>query len=283
MSLVTLKDILGKKGEKGAIGAFSTYDLFSAQGIIAGAESVGRPVILMIGAGVLNRPGNEEIGRLMVRFAERAKVPAAVFLDHAKDFASCMKAIRLGFSSVMIDGSYLPFEENIALTKQVVAAAHAVNVSVEAELGALAGIEDGESSELKLTNPADVPVFADRTGVDALAISIGNAHGLYHGIPKLHFEVVEKSAALTDTPLVLHGGTGLSQEQFATAVSLGMKKVNIGTEIKRAYMDTFMKEHQKDTQSYDMIGVPQKVKQAVAKVVAGDLDFFAEGWKNQLK
>ena len=183
----------------------------------------------------------------------------------------------------MIDGSYLPFEENIALTKQVVAAAHAVNVSVEAELGALAGIEDGESSELKLTNPADVPVFADRTGVDALAISIGNAHGLYHGIPKLHFEVVEKSAALTDTPLVLHGGTGLSQEQFATAVSLGMKKVNIGTEIKRAYMDTFMKEHQKDTQSYDMIGVPQKVKQAVAKVVAGDLDFFAEGWKNQLK
>ena len=113
MSLVTLKDILEKKGEMGAIGAFSTYDLFSAQGIIAGAESVGRPVILMIGAGVLNRPGNEEIGRLMVRFAERAKVPAAVFLDHAKDFASCMKAIRLGFSSVMIDGSYLPFEENI--------------------------------------------------------------------------------------------------------------------------------------------------------------------------
>ncbi len=280
MSLINLKEILQKTEEKGAIGAFSTYDLFSAQGIIAGAERAGRPVILMIGAGVLNRPGNEEVGRIMVRLAERASVPAAVFLDHAKDFASCMKAIRLGFSAVMIDGSALPFEENIVLTQQVVAAAHAVDVSVEAELGALAGIEDGESSNLKLTNPADVPVFVEHTGVDALAISIGNAHGLYKGVPKLHFEVVEKSAALTKTPLVLHGGTGLTREQFARAVALGMKKVNIGTEIKRAYMDTFVREHAKDTQSYDLIGVPQAAKKAVSNVVAEDLAFFAEGWKN---
>lgn len=279
MSIVSLKEILAQTEKKGAVGAFSTYDLFSAQGIIAGAERVGRPVIMMIGAGVLNRQGNDEIGRIMVRLAEKASVPAAVFLDHAKDFASCMKAIRLGFSAVMIDGSALSFEENIALTKQVVAAAHAVGVSVEAELGALAGIEDGESSELKLTNPADVPIFAEKTGVDALAVSIGNAHGLYKGIPKLHFEVVEKSAALTATPLVLHGGTGLEAAQFAKAVSLGMKKVNIGTEIKRAYMDTFVHEHSNDTQSYDLIGVPQKVKQAVSEVVAADLDFFAEGWK----
>ena len=283
MALVTLNDVFKMTQEKGAVGAFSTYDLFSAQGILQGAEEAGRPVIMMIGAGVLNQPGNDEIGRIMVHLASQAKVPAVVFLDHAKDFASCMKAIRLGFSSVMIDGSALPYEENVKLTRQVVAAAHAVGVAVEAEIGALAGVEDGEAGSLCLTNPQDVPKFIGDTGVDALAISIGNAHGLYHGIPKLHFEVVEESAKLTKTPLVLHGGTGLSREQFAKAVSLGMKKVNIGTEIKRTYMDNFCKLHQENPQAYDMIGVPQKVKKAVAECVKERLDFFAEDWKKELK
>lgn len=146
MALVTLKELLGNIKDKGAVGAFSTYDLFTAQGIIAGAEKVNMPVILMIGSGPLSKPGNFEVGKLMVKLAQEAKVPATVFLDHSKSFELCMKAIQLGFSSVMIDGSHLPFEENVALTKKVVEAAHAVGVSVEAELGALAGIEDGELS-----------------------------------------------------------------------------------------------------------------------------------------
>jgi fructose-bisphosphate aldolase class II len=238
---------------------------------------------MMIGARVLNQPGNDEIGRVMVHLADKAKVPIVVFLDHSSDFATCMKAMRLGFSAVMIDGSALPFEENIVLTQKIAEAAYSLGVSVEGELGALAGLEDGAESSLMLTNPKDIPLFTNRTGVDALAISIGNAHGLYHGIPHLHFEVLNDSAKLTDTPLVLHGGTGLSRKQFAQAVDLSVRKINIGTEIKRAYMDTFMKLHSANTRSYDLIGVPQQVKKAVARTVQEYLDFFADGWSKELQ
>lgn len=284
MALVSLKEILSLQKEKGAVGAFSTYDLFSAQGIIAGAEKVNMPVILMIGSAVLSKPGNEEIGALMVKLAKEAKVPAAVFLDHSKTFELCMKAIQIGFSAVMIDGSYLPFEENVALTKKVVEAAHAVGVSVEAEIGALAGIEDGEAvADAKVTDPKDAAEFARLTNVDALALSIGNAHGLYKGVPHLHYEVLEETAKLIDTPLVLHGGTGLSKEQFAKCIDLGVKKVNIGTEIKRSFMDTFTAVHMENKEAYDFIGAPQKAKEAVAKTVEENLVFFAQDWKNNLK
>ncbi|MDM8143084.1 class II fructose-bisphosphate aldolase [Megamonas hypermegale] len=283
MALVSLKEILSLQ-EKGAVGAFSTYDLFSAQGIIAGAEKANMPVILMIGSAVLSKPGNEEIGALMVKLAKEAKVPAAVFLDHSKTFELCMKAIQIGFSAVMIDGSYLPFDENVALTKKVVEAAHAVGVSVEAEIGALAGIEDGEAvADAKVTDPKDAAEFARLTNVDALALSIGNAHGLYKGVPHLHYEVLEGTAKLIDTPLVLHGGTGLSKEQFAKCIDLGVKKVNIGTEIKRSFMDTFTKVHMENVEAYDFIGAPQQAKAAVAKTVEENLKFFAQDWKNSLK
>ncbi len=284
MALVSLKEILNLQKEKGAVGAFSTYDLFTAQGIIAGAEKVNKPVIMMIGSAVLSKPGNDEIGRLMVKLAKEAKVPVAVFLDHSKTFELCMKAIRLGFSAVMIDGSVLPFEENVAVTKKVIEAAHAVGVSVEAELGALAGIEDGEAvADAKVTDPKDAAKFAELTNVDALALSIGNAHGLYKGIPHLHFDVLEETAKLIDTPLVLHGGTGLAKEQFAKAIDLSIKKVNIGTEIKRSFMDAFTSLHLENKEAYDFIGVPQKAKEAVAKTVEENLMFFAEGWKDALK
>ncbi len=283
MALVSLKEILSLQ-EKGAVGAFSTYDLFSAQGIIAGAEKANMPVILMIGSAVLSKPGNEEIGALMVKLAKEAKVPAAVFLDHSKTFELCMKAIQIGFSAVMIDGSYLSFDENVALTKKVVEAAHAVGVSVEAEIGALAGIEDGEAvADAKVTDPKDAAEFASLTNVDALALSIGNAHGLYKGVPHLHYEVLEGTAKLIDTPLVLHGGTGLSKEQFAKCIDLGVKKVNIGTEIKRSFMDTFTKVHMENVEAYDFIGAPQQAKAAVAKTVEENLKFFAQDWKNSLK
>jgi ketose-bisphosphate aldolase len=280
MALVTLKDVLKKGQDRGAIGAFSTYDLFTAQGIISGAEKAGLPVIAMIGAPVLNMPGNDQIGEIMVELAKKAKVPVVVFLDHAKDFESCMRAIRLGFSAVMIDGSYLSFDENVRLTQKVVEVAKSLGVSVEGELGALAGIEDGESViSAKMTNPKDVPCFAELTGVDALAISIGNAHGLYKGMPNLNFDVLEQSARLTQTPLVLHGGTGITKKQFARAIELSIKKVNIGTEIKRAFIDTFIQQHNKDKEAYDLVKIPQIVKQTVGKVVQDNLRFFAEQWR----
>lgn len=283
MTIATFKDVFKTGQERGAVGAFSTYDLFTAQGIIAGAERAGLPVIAMIGAPVLNKPGNEEIGEMMVKLAKQASVPVVVFLDHAKDFQTCMKAMRLGFSAVMVDGSHLSFADNVELTKKVVEAARALGISVEGELGALAGVEDGEAvASAKMTNPQDVPRFAEATGVDALAISIGNAHGLYNGEPKLDFEILRQSAQLTETPLVLHGGTGIDQRQFAKAIDLKIRKVNIGTEIKRAFMDKFAQMHEQNRSAYDLVGIPQACKQAVSEVAESNLKFFANDWKKFL-
>jgi len=284
MALVTLREVLKNGKERGAVGSFSTYDQFTAQGVIEGAETLGLPVIAMIGAPVLDRPGNEEVGRMVVKLAEQAKVPVVVLLDHAKTFESCIKAIRLGFSAVMIDGSHLSFDENIQMTKKVMAVAKAVGVSVEGELGALAGVEDGAAAvSAKLTNPQDVPRFLEATGVDALAISIGNAHGLYKGTPKLDFEILAQSLAVSDTPLVLHGGTGIEPSQFAKAIHLGIRKINIGTEVKKAFMDTFSEMHAKNQEAYDLIGVPQACKQAVKKVAEANLRFFNDGWKSLIE
>ena len=279
MALVTLKEVLQQ--HNGAVGAFSTYDLYTALGVIQGAEETGLPVIAMIGAPVINKPGNEYIGELLVTMAKRASVPVCVFLDHAKDFATCMKAIKLGFSAVMIDGSHLSIEENIAITNKVTEAASSVGVSVEAEVGALAGIEDGEEVKAaKMTNPEHVAQFLAATNVDGLAVSIGNAHGLYKGEPKLDFDLLKKIAEISNVPLILHGGTGLTQEQFATGVKLGIKKINIGTEIKKTYMEAFLKTHEKNVSAWDMVGVPQACKNEVAAVVRENLEFFAKKWQD---
>lgn len=283
MALVTLKEILSLHKHKGAVGAFSTFDLFTAQGIILGAERANLPVIMMIGSVPLSQPGNYEIGKLMVKLAKEAKVPVAVFLDHSPTFELCVKAIQLGFSSVMIDGSYLPFDENVALTNKVVEVAHAVGVSVEAELGALAGIEDGQAaSSAKVTNPQDAAKFAKLTNVDALALSIGNAHGFYKGTPHLHYDVLKETVKLIDTPLVLHGGTGLNREQFAKCIDLGVQKVNIGTEIRQSFIQTFMDLQLQNEQAYNFIQIPQKAKAAVAHTVETKLKFFANDWQAAL-
>ncbi|MFZ5946276.1 MAG: class II fructose-bisphosphate aldolase [Bacillota bacterium] len=279
MGLVTLKEIL--KLHDGAVGAFSTYDQLTAQGIIQGAEEAGLPVILMIGSGPLNKPGNDYVGKIMVELAKEAKVPVCVFLDHAKDYKTNLKAMKLGFSCVMIDGSHLPLEENIAITNKITESAKLLGVSVEAELGALAGVEDGEEvKQAKMTDPAHVEEFLNKTDVDALAVSIGNAHGLYKGEPKLDFDRLKAIAEIAkDVPLVLHGGTGLTKEQFAKGVQLGIKKINIGTEVKRTFIEAFINTHEKNVSAYDMIEIPQAAKNAVSAMVKENLEFFAKGWK----
>ncbi|MFZ7104811.1 MAG: class II fructose-bisphosphate aldolase [Peptococcaceae bacterium] len=277
--LVTLKEIL--QTHDGAVGAFSTYDLFTAQGIVQGAEEAGLPVILMIGSGPLNKPGNDYVGQAMVQLAKEAAVPVCVFLDHAKDYKTNLKAMKLGFSCVMIDGSHLALEENIAITNKITEAAKLLGVSVEAELGALAGIEDGEEvKQAKMTDPAHVEEFLSKTSVDALAVSIGNAHGLYKGEPCLDFDRLKTIAGIAkDVPLVLHGGTGLTLEQFAKGVQLGIKKINIGTEVKKTFIEAFIATHEKNISAYDLVEIPQACKNAVGQMVKAKLEFFAEGWK----
>lgn len=280
MSLVTLKEVMEPKNKVFAVGAFSTYNLSSALGIIEGAEQVGLPVIAMMGAPVLNLSGNEKVAEALVSLAEKSSVPIVVFLDHAKDFKTCMKAIKLGFSSVMIDGSALSLKENITITNKVTEAARAVGISVEAEIGALAGIEDGEEVKTKkMTNPKHVQKFLDATNVDALAVSIGNAHGFYKGEPNLNFKLLKELNELSNVALVMHGGTGLAQKQFAKGIQLGIKKINIGTEIRKTLIQSFIETHKKNGALWDMVSITKVCTKAVSKVVADKLIFFRSGWK----
>ena len=280
MSLATLQEVMEPKEEAFAVGAFSTYDLSGAQSIVEGAEAVNMPVIVMMGAPVFNIPGNQVVAETLISLAEKSCVPVVVHLDHAKDFATCLKAIKAGFSSVMIDGSTLSLAENIALTNKVTEAARTVGISVEAELGALAGIEDGEDVKVhKMTNPQHLTKFLEATDVDGLAVSIGNAHGLYKGEPNLNFELLEKLNGLSDIPLIMHGGTGLTQEQLAKGIQLGIKKINIGTEIKKTMIETFLATHAKNESAWDIIGITEACRASISMIVADKLKFYRNGWK----
>jgi len=170
------------------------------------------------------------MGPMMVQAAKEAKVDVAVHLDHGLTFETVDKALELGFTSVMLDASTLPFEENIAKVKTVVEKARKYGATVEAELGLVGGSEDGSCDHgIRCTDPDDAVVYARETGIDALAVAIGNAHGNYPVAPTLAFDVLEKIHEKVDIPLVLHGGSGITDKDFQRAISLGIRKVNIAT------------------------------------------------------
>jgi ketose-bisphosphate aldolase len=210
----------------------ATYDLTRA--IIESAEEENAPVILGAYESNLKYRGYDYAAMQMRFFAERSKVPVAVHLDHGGSVEACKKAIDAGFTSVMIDGSHLPIDKNIEQSKQVVAIAKPKNISVEAEVGELQKLNpDGSMSEVKnLSDPAEVARISAETGIDMLAVGIGNAHGFYKDAPNIRFDLLEKLAAASKVPLVLHGSTGLSDEVIAKCVSMGMAKANLGTLIR---------------------------------------------------
>ncbi|MBZ4688098.1 MAG: fructose-bisphosphate aldolase, class [Clostridia bacterium] len=240
MPLVPLKDLL-TQAEKGgyAVGAFNCNNMEIVQSIIAAAEAEKSPVVIQASQGAIKYAGLEYITALVKVAAENTHVPVALHLDHGTSFEQTMRCIRYGFTSVMIDGSKLPLEENIALTNKVLDVARAVGVSVEAELGKIGGTEDDitvEAWEASLTDPEEAKTFVESTGVDALAIAIGTAHGQYKGEPKLDFERLKKVRSLVNIPIVLHGSSGVPEEAIKEAISLGVRKVNIDTNIREAFV-----------------------------------------------
>lgn len=229
--LVNMRDLL-KDAQNGnyAVGSFSVANMEMVLGVLKAAEELNAPVILQIAEVRLKQSPLELIGPLMVAAAENAKTPVAVHFDHGKTEEKIGLALELGFTSVMFDGSHLPLDENIAQTKKIMAMAQEYDAAVEAEIGCVGGSEDGsEDIAINCTKPDDAVRFVNETGVDALAIAIGNAHGNYKSIPKLRFDILEKCAELVDTPLVLHGGTGISPEDFVKCSKTGIKKINIAT------------------------------------------------------
>lgn len=231
MALVPMKKLLENAREKGiAVGAFSVGNMEMVMGAVWAAEELNMPIILQIAECRLKNSPLELMGPMMISAAKNSKVDIAVHLDHGLRIETVQKALEMGFTSVMFDGSTLPLEENIKAVKTVREMADKYGATVEAELGVVGGNEgDGAAHEILCTNPDDAKLFCDETGVDALAVAIGNAHGNYPVLPNLRFDVLDDINKMVDTPLVLHGGTGITDEMFQQAIMLGVRKVNIAT------------------------------------------------------
>ena len=238
MSLVTMKQLLDVAKEKNyAVGAFDTMDRVTTEAILAAAEETKTPVIVMVVPPCVNpdmMPDAKEFMHYLVDRCSRSSVPVAVHLDHAPTYEDCMRGISLGCTSVMFDGSSLPLEENIAITKKVIEAAHACGVTVEAEIGHVAGHEgnmlDGNVADPSCYTSVDEAIrFYQETGVDCLAVAIGTVHGVYKGTPSIDYDRLDEIKKAIPIPIVLHGGSGLFDEDYLKLVEHGINKINFFT------------------------------------------------------
>ena len=233
MPLSNMRDLLNKaRAGNYAVGSFSVTNLESVMGVIAAAEEHRAPIIIQCAEPRLKCTPLSMLGPLMTAAASQASVPVAVHLDHGATLPCVREALDIGFTSVMLDASALPLEENIALVRRVVEMAKASGAAVEAEVGRVGRGEDGSDSPEEAASVADC-FRMEETGIDALAVGISNAHGLYAATPELRYDILEQLGGLK-THLVLHGGTGLTDEQFRRLIRLGMRKINIATDIFRA-------------------------------------------------
>lgn len=239
----TMTQLLRAATEGGyAVGAFTFWNLESLHAIVETAERLRSPVILQAGGIELDFTGRALLTRLGLEAIEAASVPAVLNLDHGGSHELCVAAVDLGFHSVMLDVSELPFDENIAATRRVVDYAHERGVQVEGELGRIGGAEAGtsvEEAEAFQTDPDEAVEFVERTGVDSLAVAIGNAHGFYKGRPKVNLDRLEQIREKVSVPLVLHGGSGIPEDLLHGAIDRGISKINIYTELCTAFLEGF--------------------------------------------
>lgn len=242
MALATLNEVLipARKGQYG-VGAYDYTNMEMLQGILAAAEETKTPVIVQY-------PHIEEelfweeieaVAAMSIELAKKATVPVCIHLDHGRTVEACKKCADLGFTSVMIDGSSQSYAENVALTKEVVDYCKPLGVDVEAEIGHVGQGED--IATCAYTDVAEAKRFAEETGVDALAISIGNAHGAYKAVPKINYEILKEIEKALDIPLVLHGGSGIPEEDFKKIIKLGIAKINIFTELTQQTQQELIK------------------------------------------
>ena len=219
-----------------AVGAFNAENMEMVQAIIETAESLRAPVMIQTTPSTVKYASLDLYLANVAAMAKKATVPVCMHLDHGDSFALAMQALRVGYTSIMIDGSHNVFEENIALTKAVVEACRPSGVPVEAELGKVGGKEDDlEGGDGGYTVPAEAKIFAEQTGVDSLAVAIGTAHGVYKGEPKLDLDRLSEIRKVVDIPLVLHGGSGVNHQCLLDAIGAGIAKINVGTELRQTY------------------------------------------------
>ena len=239
MSFVTSEKMLLDAQKGGyAVGAFNVENMEMVMAVIAAAEELRAPLMLQTTPSTVKYAGLDLYLANVKTAAERASVPVCMHLDHGDSFELAMRALRVGYSSIMIDGSHSVFEENIAVTKAVADACRPSGIPVEAELGKVGGKEDDlDGGNGGYTDPQEAKEFAERTGIGSLAVAIGTAHGVYKGEPKLDLDRLAEIRKVVSIPLVLHGASGLSEEAVAESIKRGICKVNFATELRIAYTE----------------------------------------------
>jgi ketose-bisphosphate aldolase len=283
MPLENMKAMLAKAAaDQYAVGAFNILDYNSTKAVVRAAEELHAPVIIQTSAKTVTFWGSGTLMNWMRELAGDAKVPVAVHLDHCKDLDLIKECIEAGWTSVMIDASARPFEENLSLSRRVVEMARPKNITVEAELGAIVGVEDEihvKEQDSHLADPGQAVEFCVKVEPDCFAPAIGTAHGIYKGEPKIAYHALEKVAASTHVPIALHGGTGLSDEVFRRCISLGCAKVNISTQIKYAFIDGFVGYHNAHHTQYDPLKVIQAQLDEMKKGIMANIQLFGSAGK----
>lgn len=275
--VVNMKEMLTKaKNEHYAVAHFNINNLEWTRFILEACEENRSPVILGVSEGAIKYMGGYSVVSSIVYSLVKElgiSVPVALHLDHGSSFLSCKNAIDAGFTSVMIDGSKYSLEENVAMTSEVVTYAHPKNVTVEAEIGAIGGEEDGIANEV-LYATVDDSITLSKTGIDFLAPALGSVHGLYKGEPNLNFERMKQISEITDLPLVLHGGTGIPDVQIKKAIDSGICKLNINTELQIAWTNAVRKFLNADTQVYDPRKVIKSGEVAIKEAIKKKLELL---------
>ncbi|PLR80217.1 fructose-1,6-bisphosphate aldolase, class II [Bacillus canaveralius] len=289
MPLVSMKEMLIHAKENGyAVGQFNINNLEFTQAILKAAEEEKSPVILGVSEGAARYMGGFKFTVQMVKGLMEEynmTVPVAIHLDHGSSLEKCVQAIHAGFTSVMIDGSHHPLEVNIELTKRVVEVAHAVGVSVEAELGRIGGQEDDliVDAESAYAIPSECDQLVRETGVDCFAPALGSVHGPYKGEPNLGFDRMKEVMELTGVPLVLHGGTGIPTKDIQKAISLGSAKINVNTESQIAATKAVRELLNRDSKVYDPRKFLSAAREAIKETVQGKMREFGSSGKAQQK
>lgn len=265
MSLVSTKQMLCQAREGHyAVCAFNVENMEMVQAVLAAAEDLAAPVILQTTPGTLNYADPTIYAAIVRAAATAATVPVAIHLDHGSGFELVMKAVKAGYTSVMIDGSKLPFDENVAATCQVTRVCRAMDIPVEAELGQVGGKEDTQSCDTPAyADPEEARRFVALTGVDSLAVGIGTAHGVYKGVPKIDVERLSRIRQLVEVPLVLHGTSGVPREVVRDCIRRGICKVNYATDLRMAYTRSVRRFLEEDGKAFD----PKKYGNAAKREV----------------
>lgn len=273
--LTNLKTILDVAyANKYAVGSFNGYNSETFRGIIEAGKETNTPIILAFGAKYLTNFSLESAAALTKSLAEDLDIPVCLHLDHCADMDVVFRAIKAGFGSVMYDGSMLPYEQNLANTKKVCEVAHACGVSVEAELGSIAAGDkshEGSADDKEVyTDPKLAKEFVKITKVDALAVSVGTVHGLYKGKPNIRFDILEEINKEVGIPLVMHGGSGIPEDDILKSIANGISKINVNTEIATYVVEQTTKYLQEKQPHFSVLSLKQEefVKEIVKKYIA---------------